>query len=318
MRKLLWLPDNKWMLEEQSKAALLAVEGKTDLLVALPMGSRKSIMLASALTNKTFAIVVPFILLLEDWKHHLKMARIFYGVFKLGMQTFANTPIILATTDIAVKSDFAEAIGRLFANGMFGGLVLDEVHKVFASRDFQACMQSIWQIRRLGFLVVGMSGMIPVEMESLLRRKLCLVKDTVVIHWSSNRPELEYFIDPPLTDTTLVHQWMEEIVKKQKMSPGDKGLVFVTSVSNGYTLALLLKCDFYCTTKSVKESGDNERPGTKGFRPALALRSEAVAKWRQGINPIIVVMTMFAAENDFSYVMFVILAITPFDMCSAI
>jgi len=51
---------------------------------------------------------------------------------------------------------------------------------------------------------------------------------------------------------------MEEIIKKQNMGPKDKGLVFVTLVSDIYTLALLLKCDFYCTTKSVKETGDNK------------------------------------------------------------
>jgi len=105
MRKLLWLLDGKWMSDKQCKAALLAIEGKTDLLVALPMGSGKLIipMLTTALTSKIFTIVVPFILLLEDWECCLKMARIFYGVFKPGMQTFANTPIILETTNIAVK-----------------------------------------------------------------------------------------------------------------------------------------------------------------------------------------------------------------------
>jgi len=195
------------MSDEQCKTALLAIKGKMDLLIALPMGSGKSMipMLASTLTSKTFAIVVPFISLLKDWERRLKTARIFHRVFKLGMQTFADTLIILAMTDIAVKSDFAEVVRRSFANGTWGGLVLDEVHEVFTSRDFWACMRSIWQIRRLGFPVIGMSGTIPVEMESSLRRELCLVKNTVVIHWSSNRPKLKYVIDPPSTDTVLVH-----------------------------------------------------------------------------------------------------------------
>ena len=102
------------------------------------------------------------------------------------------------------------------------------------------------------------------------------------------------------------------------MGPKDRGLVFVTSVSDSYTLALLLKCDFYCATKTVKETGDNERTGAKGFRPASALRSKAVAKWRQAINPVMVATTAFATENDFPHVQFVILATTPFDMCLAI
>ena len=163
-----------------------------------------------------------------------------------------------------------------------------------------------------------MSGTIPVEMKSLLRRELYLIKDTVVICQLLNRPKLKYVINPPLTDTTLVYQQVEEIVKQQNMSPEDKGLVFMILVSNGYTLALLLKCNFYCMTKSVKDSGDNEQTGAKGFRPASALRSKAVAKWTQEINPVIVVMTAFAMGNDFPHVRFVILATIPFDMCSVI
>jgi len=43
------------------------------------------------------------------------------------------------------------------------------------------------------------------------------------------------------------------------MSPENKRLIFIILVSDGYTLALLLKCNFYYTTKSIKKIKDNKQ-----------------------------------------------------------
>jgi len=43
------------------------------------------------------------------------------------------------------------------------------------------------------------------------------------------------------------------------MSPEDKRLVFITLASDGYTLALLLKCNFYYTTKFIKKIENNKQ-----------------------------------------------------------
>ena len=139
------MPDCEWTSDEQCKATLFAIQRKIDLLVALSTGSGKSVipMLAARVVNKTFAVIVPFILLLEDWECRLKLARLFYSIFKPGMRTFANTPIILATTDMAVTPGFSEAIRHSFANHTFGGLVIDEVNEVFVSREFRNCMRNI-------------------------------------------------------------------------------------------------------------------------------------------------------------------------------
>ena len=63
------------MSDKQYKVVFLAIKKKIDLLVVLLTESRKSIisMLVSILTNKIFAIIIFFILLLEDWERHLKI-----------------------------------------------------------------------------------------------------------------------------------------------------------------------------------------------------------------------------------------------------
>ena len=313
---MLRLPKCEWVSDEQRKATLFAIEGKRDLLVALPTGSGKSVvpMLAARITNKTFAIVVPFISLLEDWERRLKLADLFYNVFKPGMRNFSDVPIILATTDIAVTADFAEAIGRSFANCTFGGLVLDEVHEVFVSRDFRACMRSIWHIRRLPFPILAMSGTVPIDMESSLRRELCLEPNTVVCRRSCNRPELIYNVEPPVKGNDHLDERVLEIIGKHNLGPTERGLVFVTTVGDGIRLASYLECDFYWSMKTKASGADGADTDAKREK----LRREAAENWRRGVHKIMVATTAFATGNDFPNVRLVILATTPFDMCSAI
>ena len=316
LREMLRLPDCEWTSDEQRKATLFAIQRKTDLLVALPTGSGKSVipMLAARVVNKTFAVIVPFISLLEDWERRLKLARLFYSVFKPGMRTFADTPIILATTDIAVTPGFSEAIGRSFANHTFGGLVIDEVHEVFVSREFRNCMRNIWHIRRLPFPIIAMSGTIPVNMESSLRRELCLAPDTIVCRRSCNRPELIYNIEPPVTSNDHLGKRVLDIVGKHDLGPTERGLVFVMTVGDGMQLASHLRCEFYWSMKTKVSGADSADTNTKRAN----LRRETVENWRRGIHKIMVATTAFATGNDFPNVWLVILATTPFDMCSAI
>jgi len=68
LRKLLRSSGCNWTSSEQYEAVKYAIKGNSDLLVALPTGSGKSIipMVAATVTKKTFVVVVPLISLLED------------------------------------------------------------------------------------------------------------------------------------------------------------------------------------------------------------------------------------------------------------
>jgi len=322
LRKLLQLPNCNWTSNEQRKAALLATEGKRDVLVALPTGTGKSMIpiLAATLANKTFVVIVPLISLLEDWVRRLKTARVQYSIFEPGMRAFFDCPIILATTDVAVKDDFADAIGRAHAKNTFGGLVFDEVHEVLVSNDFRACMGNLWKIRRLPFPIISMSGTVPVNMEKSLITELCLERNTVVIRQSSNRPELLYRLEPPLEDPVVMTDQIEYIIKREDLQPKERGLVFVTNIKYGALLAEHLGCDFY--------SGDNRQYMSENKEKMLGIdacaragadaRKAIVNRWREGLHQIMVATTAFASGNDFPHIRVVILASTPFDMSSAI
>ena len=122
------------------------LQGEKDLLVALPTSSGKSMVpiLAAMLgSGKTFLVIIPLISLLEDWECWLKLSSTRYGVFRCGTCIFPDSPIILATIDLVIKSDLIECIGNAYAHKSFGGVVIDEVHDILVSRKFWDCMQSI-------------------------------------------------------------------------------------------------------------------------------------------------------------------------------
>jgi len=66
-----------------------------------------------------------------------------YTVFKATSPPFYDYPIMLTTTDIAVRKEFSIAIERSYANRSLGTLVLDEVHEILALKTFRPCMQKI-------------------------------------------------------------------------------------------------------------------------------------------------------------------------------
>ena len=69
MRSILQMPNCNWVSDKQQKAVICAIKGKTDVLVVLSTGSRKS-MVPMIVTHqsptKTFVIIVSLISLLED------------------------------------------------------------------------------------------------------------------------------------------------------------------------------------------------------------------------------------------------------------
>jgi len=91
-------------------------------------------------SGKTFLVIVPLILLLEDWEHQLKSSGTRYSVFQYGTRIFSDSPIILATIDLAIKSYLIECIGNTYASESFGEVVIDEVHDVLVSCKFQDYM----------------------------------------------------------------------------------------------------------------------------------------------------------------------------------
>ena len=56
------------------------------------------------------------------------------------MHIFSNSPIVLATIDLEIKSDLIECIGNAYTHKIFGEFVINEVYDVLISWKFWNCM----------------------------------------------------------------------------------------------------------------------------------------------------------------------------------
>ena len=170
-----------------------------------------------------------------------------------------DSPIVLTTTDTAIGEEFSIAIRCSYADRSLGALVLDEVYEILALKTFRPCMQKMWGVWKLIYLIIGMSGTIPVNMEQHLLSELGLKPNTPFVCQSSNRPELIYIIELPLTkqDDLTIRIW--NIAQDHIIEPLDKALVFVTMIMNGELIAGSLECKFYCADISVYVSKSNRR-----------------------------------------------------------
>ena len=59
------------------------------------------------------------------------------------MYVFSDSPIVLATIDLTIKSDLIECIGNYYAYKSFGKVVIDKVHDILVSCEFWGCIQSV-------------------------------------------------------------------------------------------------------------------------------------------------------------------------------
>ena len=165
-------------------------------------------------------------------------------------------------------------------------------------------------------------------MEASLILELCLQPDTIIVRKSSNRPKLQYHIESTLKSPNDLQKHIQEIIYSQKLGSSERGLVFITSISDGLLLAKGLQCKFYCADDRVYASssgGEGKRMLGKesniSKQGIFNLRSDIVKRWREGAdekNKILISTTAFSTGNDYPEVQVVILAITPFDMSTAL
>ena len=181
-------------------------------------------------------------------------------------------------------------------------------------------MQKMWGVWKLIYPIIGMSGIIPVNMEPRLLSELGLKPDTPVVCQLSNRPELTYIIESPLTklDDLITH--IRNIAQDHIIQPLDRTLVFVTTIMNGELIARNLGCEFYCADTSVYVSKGNRRLMNEStcHRIAAEQCKRIIDNWQTGRYRIMVAMTAFGAGNNYPGVWVVILANTPFNMASIV
>lgn len=204
-------------------------------------------------------------------------------------------------TEVAVTDHFASCIQTTHAQGFSAvRIVVDEVHYIPTSKDFRPAMEKVWQIRSVACPLILISATIPVSMEPVLKRDFHLSDSTTVIWSPTNRPELEYILEPRGTCIDSLITRAHSIYSAASVDFGrdDRALVFVPTINHGKEIARALQCDFYNGSSEVKN----------------AEREKMVTKWVSGVNTVMVCTSAFGAGNDYPHVRLIIHFGTPIEM----
>ncbi|KAF5347918.1 hypothetical protein D9756_010116 [Leucocoprinus leucothites] len=303
LRSFLGDSSANWASPEQRRATLAAISRERDVIVALPTGAGKSAVpiVAASVRHKRLAIVSPFVALMYDWKRKLLDGGFRVAVYERYATRFPeDCDFLLATIDLAVTEEFATTIANAMRAELMDQLVIDEIQEVFIAKRYRDCMTKIWALRTQPFQVIALSGTLPASMETRLVDELHMTRDSAIIRASSNRPELQYRLEPRETNELKLLDRLDQILHEETigMGPSDRGLIFVRSNAQGRKLAERYGCKFYSASNGATAKE----------------RETMVYDWRLGLNGLMVCTSAFGAGNDYPSVRFVILYGTPFEM----
>ena len=305
LRKVLCNRQAEWTCEEQKKAVLEVLELKHDVLVILRTGAGKTMLpiIASQLEKDNVTVVVlPLKSLISDYCRRLKDMGIRYELFQ-GQQTKQLTGahrLILVSADMAKQTHWKQCLTQLHECRPVTRLFFDEGHFAATGSNFRSALRDLYELRAFPMQLVVLSATIPPPLEDSIRDAFGMEPDTVVIRSHSDRPELEYKLEPRERSGQEVTERVDSIIAKHRpgLEKKDRVLVFVPYINEGIQIANRLGCSFY---SGGRTTNDLER-------------QQMFQRWIDGLDPVMVCTSAFGAGNDYPHVRLVIHAGSPLDM----
>ena len=207
LRRVLRIPSAQWTSSGQLEAVQALCEWKQDVIITLPTGSGKSIVLptVASLESSSFITVVlcPLNSLLEDWHRRLDAIAYPHQVYdSVSPCITSQYSVVVASLDAAVTPAFQQAMASVSAPRSIRRIVIDEAHLVISDLHFRAVMQKVGHIRRSRLQFVLISATIPPSAESLLCQltNVNYPHHAVIIREPSNRYELQFFLHATVED----------------------------------------------------------------------------------------------------------------------
>ncbi|KAF9439594.1 P-loop containing nucleoside triphosphate hydrolase protein [Macrolepiota fuliginosa MF-IS2] len=292
-----------WTSGGQRDAVIASLRAERDIVAILPTGSGKSMIPAVPLSlmPQTIAyIICPLISLAHDWIRRLRVWHIPSQYIEDEATPFSSIArAIVVTTDIAIRQRFRHHMLEKSMNCPRGQIILDEGHYIRTTQEYRECMREQWSIRCLPYQFIVLSATIPPPMLEGIKHDLMLSTTALVVREPSNRPELRYVIRSAIESSQNRLTEVANICKAEIRSfmPEDRGLIFVSRISDGASISKALGYDFY--------HAQLEKEG----------RKKAMERWVAGGKHAIMVCTSaIAAGVDYGACQFTVHSGTPFNM----
>lgn len=287
----------RWRNGDQRAAVTSLLTLKRDLIIVLRTGLGKTAiaLLPPMVESGITIVVVPLVILLEEWESRLKKSEIPYDVFLYSRTTPLSTSarVVLVSSDTARFKTWKDAISTLHNVRPIVRMVIDEAHYYFTDTDFRAnALANPFTLRTLPFQLVLLSATIPPRAEKHLKEQFLLhVPHT--IRGLSHRKELKYRIFQngeglkAMVDQFI--QYRNALESEQVWNEDDRWIVYVPWVTEGYAVAKMLGAEFY-------HAGSDEFPLTRDERRAIYER------FTTGERKGLVASTALGAGTDYAHV----------------
>lgn len=274
LRKFLGKPDASFSSPLQGQALEAILARKTNLLVVLPTGHGKSLLIFLPAKmfeeDKTTVVVVPLRALHEDFKRRATQHGIRYNQWTPHQSIEACcVPLVFVSVEHAAVPQFSEFLSSLIAYGRLSRVVWDEAHLLLVHSSFRECLNHLAHSRSIPVPFVFLSATVAPSLEVPMLSKLN-VRDVVVFRLPSTRPEISTFIatfeSRRTLDNDLIRRFVEEV-------PGRRGIIFCRSVVHVKHVAELLQIPpFYADLEQSEKLSTLSR-FMKGDAPAVVATS---------------------------------------------
>lgn len=291
--------DATWVHDVQRQAMRAILKPVADVITVMATGAGKSmlVIIPSLIEHDmTTVAIVPLKSLLLDYQRKLKVKSIPFEVWT-GHQTQVklrgNANLILVLVDQAQKPAFRDALSILHQTKPLRRIVFDEAHFALTNNGFREALTKVYNLRQQNCQIVLLSATIPPPSVDTIRDLFGLTPNTAIFRTSTNRPELQYIIDPPVDDFNALSLQVQTLLEAAKASfdSQDRAIVFVNNITQGQSLAYSLQCQFY--------SGS-------GTNVTDEQRQKIYQNWADGVYQVLVATSAFSTGNDYSSVRLVL------------
>ena len=216
------------------------------LIVVLPTSAGKSALffsVAAVASQQTVVVVVPFAALVDDMVARGQTAGLDVEEWRDAGSGKELHQLVVVSADRAVQGEFLHYAKGLELRRQLAHVFFDECHVAFTDTSYRERLRELWTLRYLSCPFTGLTATLMVELEDVLRERLC-IPNAVVFRRSSARPTIRYWVidsggeEPASAAAT-------RFVQGVRLPPGKRGVVYVRSYVTGRVVSEALDCPFY-------------------------------------------------------------------------
>jgi superfamily II DNA helicase RecQ len=285
LRKLLKNSQATWKSPIQQEATRAVQALITDVMVIMSTGGGKTMvpLIPTLVDGDITVFVLPLNSLIVDYKRKLKDMGVVFDHFDGTVPNIRpDAQVVLVSVDRAQTQKWYNALSALEATtGSVTRMVFDEAHLALTENDFRKTFTELSSLRSFRMQFVLLTGTCPPSSEKALAEAYGLIDGYQVYRETTNRPELQYLIEPPCR---LYKQAIEKVVaqvKSHMRRSHSHVLVFVQTLEVGEEVAELLDCGFY--------HGKVKKPEE---------RQKIYMNWFSGKNKVLVATSALSAGTD--------------------